>query len=138
MLTPDQITFLERQRVARLATVDERGRPHVVPVCYALLDGVIYTPIDEKPKRAGTLRRVRNILAEPRVCLVVDHYEEDWGRLAWLQVHGRAALVEGPDERRRAIAALRQRYEQYRTMRLESRELIGLTPGRVRSWRATP
>jgi PPOX class probable F420-dependent enzyme len=138
MLTPDQITFLKRQRVARLATVDERGRPHVVPVCYALLDGVIYTPIDEKPKRAGTLRRVRNILAEPHVCLVVDHYEEDWSRLAWLQVHGRATLVDDPDERRRAIAALRQRYEQYRTMRLESRELIGLTPSRVGSWRATP
>ena len=138
MLNPDQVTFLQSQRVARLATVDAGGRPHAVPVCYALLEGLIYTPIDEKPKRAGTLRRVKNILAEPRVCLVVDHYEEDWSRLAWLQVHGRATLVESPDERRRAISALRRRYAQYRSMDLESRQLIGVTPERARSWRATP
>ena len=138
MLTADQVTFLEAHRVGRLATVDAGGRPYAVPICYALLDGLIYTPIDEKPKRAGTLRRVKNILAEPRVCLVVDHYEEDWSRLAWLQLHGRATLVEDPDERRRATSALRHRYEQYRAMNLESRELIGITPQRARGWSAAP
>jgi PPOX class probable F420-dependent enzyme len=136
MLTPDQITFLERQRVARLATVDARGRPHVLPVCYALTGGALYTPVDEKPKRGGELRRVRNIRAEPHVCLVVDHYEEDWTRLGWLQVRGIASLVADDAERQRALVALRARYPQYVTMDLEARPLIRITPERIVGWSA--
>ena len=138
-MTPEQAAFLDRQRVARLATVDEAGRPHALPVCFAALEGVLYTPIDEKPKRGDptTLRRVRNILANPSVCLVADHYEEDWTRLAWLQVRGSAALVEDARERTRAFAALRERYPQYRTMDLESRPLIRITPRQVVGWAAT-
>ena len=139
-VTPEQIAFLEAQRVARLATVDEEGRPHALPICFAVLDGALYTPIDEKPKRGDprSLRRVRNILAHPDVCLVADHYEEDWARLAWLQVRGSAALVDDPDERARALAALRARYPQYRPMDLESRPLIKISPSRVIAWTATP
>ena len=139
-MTPEQTAFLEAQRVARLATVDEDGRPHALPVCFSELDGALYTPIDEKPKRGDplTLRRVRNILAHPEVCLVADHYEEDWSRLAWLQVRGTATLVSDPDERARALARLRDRYPQYRAMDLESRPLIRITPDRVVSWSATP
>ena len=139
-MTPEQMAFLEAQRVARLATVDETGRPHVLPVCFAALDGALYTPIDEKPKRGDprALRRVRNILARPWVCLVADHYEDDWTRLAWLQVRGPAALVEDPAERARAFARLRDRYPQYRAMDLESRPLIRITPDRATSWSATP
>ena len=137
MLTPEQTAFLEHQRVARLATVDESGQPHAVPVCYALLDGVIYTPIDEKPKRGGRLRRVRNILAEPRVCLVVDHYEEDWSRLIWLQVRGFASVVDDIAERTGAIEALRARYPQYAAMDLESRPLIRVDPRHVVGWSST-
>ena len=138
-MTPEQIAFLERQRVARLATVDEQGRPHALPVCFAVLDGALYTPIDEKPKRGDprALRRVRNILARPEVCLVADHYDEDWTRLAWLQVRGKAALVDDPDERARALAALRARYQQYRPMDLESRPLIKIAPERIVAWAAT-
>lgn len=138
-MAPDQIAFLAGRRVARLATVDEAGRPHALPVCFAYLDGAVYTPIDEKPKRGdpAELRRVRNILARPDVCLVADHYEEDWARLAWLQVRGRAALVTDADERARAFAALRERYPQYRTMELEARPLIRITPGRVVGWAAS-
>ncbi|MGE3272409.1 MAG: GNAT family N-acetyltransferase, partial [Chloroflexota bacterium] len=109
-ISPEQAAFLERQRSGRLATVDPQGRPHAVPICYALLDGILYTPIDEKPKTGDPreLRRIRNILANPNVCLVVDHYEdEDWTRLAWLQVRGQASLAEDPAERERALAALR-------------------------------
>ncbi|MBA2449186.1 MAG: TIGR03668 family PPOX class F420-dependent oxidoreductase [Chloroflexi bacterium] len=137
-MTPEQSAFLRGPRVARLATVDEAGRPHVLPVCFAEVDGVLYTPIDEKPKRGDplSLRRVRNILARPGVCLVVDHYEEDWTRLAWLQVRGTAALVDDPAERARALAELRERYPQYRPMDLESRPLIRITPERVVSWAA--
>src|SRR6187399_1142880 len=122
-LTPEHTAFLTRQRSGRLATVDPAGQPHAVPICYALLNGLIYTPIDEKPKRGDPreLRRIRNILANPKVCLVVDHYEdEDWSRLQWLQVRGEASLVEDDDERARALAALRARYCQYRAMALET------------------
>ncbi|MCC7372189.1 MAG: TIGR03668 family PPOX class F420-dependent oxidoreductase [Chloroflexi bacterium] len=132
-----QAAFLERQRAGRFATVDPNGQPHAVPICYALLDGVIYTPIDEKPKSGDPrdLRRVRNILANPRVCLVVDHYEdEDWTRLAWLQVRGVAGLVEDADERTRALAALRVRYRQYRAMALEELPLLRIAPTRLVGW----
>jgi PPOX class probable F420-dependent enzyme len=135
-LTPQQIDFVERRRVAYLATVGATGQPHVVPVCFAVVAGAVYTPIDEKPKRvdASSLRRVRNILVRPEVCLVWDHYDEDWSRLAWLQVRGEAALVEGGDERAAAFAALRWRYPQYRAMDLESRPLIRIAPVSVRAW----
>lgn len=138
VITPEQRAFLEQQRIARLATVDERGRPHVLPVCFALLGAVLYTPIDEKPKRAGSgsLRRVRNITANPNVCLVIDVYDEDWTQLAWLQVRGRASLVTVEQERSAALLALRERYTQYRTMDLETRLLIGITPERLVGWTA--
>jgi PPOX class probable F420-dependent enzyme len=137
-MTPSERLFLETARVGHLATVDRLGRPHVVPVCYALLDGALYTPLDEKPKRSdpGELRRVRNIAANPAVCLTVDRYDEDWARLAWLQVRGRAGLVEAPAERERAIAALRARYPQYKSMALESRPLIRIDPTRLVAWSA--
>jgi PPOX class probable F420-dependent enzyme len=136
-LTAAQLVFLEQQRSGRLATVDPAGQPHAVPICYVLLDGIVYTPIDEKPKRGDPrqLRRIRNILANPRVCLVVDHYEdEDWSRLAWLQVRGVASLVEGDAERATALAALRARYRQYRAMALEELPLLRITPTRVVGW----
>jgi PPOX class probable F420-dependent enzyme len=138
VLTSEQIAFLNHQRVGHLATVSEDGQPHAVPICYTLLDGLLYTPIDEKPKRGdpASLRRLRNIAANPRVCLTVDHYEEDWSRLAWLQVRGVASLVEGAEERARAISALRGRYAQYREMDLESRPVVRITPRRVVGWGA--
>ena len=138
MLTAEQQRFMEEQRVAHLATVDERGRPHVVPLCYALHEGRIYTPVDEKPKRSPDrpLRRIRNIVAHPEVCLVVDRYEEDWSRLAWLQVRGTAALVTDADERTQALAVLRARYAQYHSMDLESRPLIRITPEQIVGWSA--
>ena len=138
-LTPEQRAFLGRQRVGRFATVDPQGRPHAVPICYVELDGLLYTPIDEKPKTGDPreLRRIRNLLANPNVCLVVDHFEEDWSRLAWLQVRGTAALVEDGGERARAHAALRARYPQYRAMALEVLPLIRVTPTRLVGWSAS-
>jgi PPOX class probable F420-dependent enzyme len=140
VLTVSQREFLNHQRVARLATLGNEGYPEAVPICFACVEGVIYTPIDEKPKSVppASLRRVRNILARPEVCVVWDHYEEDWKRLAWLQVTGRASLVEDRDERARALNALRGRYPQYREMDLESRPLIKITPVGVRSWSGAP
>lgn len=138
-LTAAQADYLEGHRVARLATVGEDGQPHVVPCCFALVGGVVYTPLDAKPKRVPVerLRRVRDLRANAAVCLTVDDYDEDWRRLRWLQVRGDAALtLPGAEEdtHGRAIAALRVRYPQYREMPLEELPLIRITPRRVVEW----
>lgn len=139
ILSPEQIRFLESQRVARLATVDDAGGPHVVPVCFAMVGGMIYTPIDEKPKRveAAALRRVLNITARPTVCFLCDRYDEDWAQLAWVQVHGNASMVTDDAERSEAMRALRDRYPQYVPMDLESSPLIRIAPSRVVAWAAS-
>src|SRR5262245_39687348 len=91
-LTEDEIAFVQRQRVARLATADADGRPYVVPVCYAFDGARFYSPLDEKPKRvaATQLKRVRNIEARPEVSLVIDRYDDDWSQLAYLQIAAHA------------------------------------------------
>jgi len=135
--TEAQTAFVAAARAGHLATVDPERRPHVLPVCFALVDGRIYSPLDEKPKRVGAerLRRVRNIQENRSVCLVVDRFREDWGQLAWVQVRGQARLVEpGESDHAAAVAALRERYPQYRAMRLEERPLIRIDPLRVVSW----
>lgn len=142
MFSAAERAALAASRVGRLATADAEGRPHVVPVCYALArwDGGpvrLVTPIDEKPKTAGPaeLRRIRDIRANPRVAVVIDEYDEDWDRLWWVQVRGTAVVLDpgavGHDE---AVAALRDRYDQYAAHDLESRPVIAIAPGSVRSW----
>jgi PPOX class probable F420-dependent enzyme len=98
-------------RVARLATVSPDGSPHVVPVCFALDGSRLYTAIDQKPKRTRNLRRLRNIEVNPRVEVLIDHYEEDWSRLTWLRLRGRAYVV---DQSERALELLCFKYPQYR------------------------
>ena len=139
VLSPHQVAFLHEQRVARLATVDGASAPHVVPICFAYADAMIYSVVDEKPKRVSgaDLRRIRNIIAQPQVCFLVDRYDEDWSRLAWLQIRGQASLVIEEDERARALALLRGRYPQYAEMKLESSPLIRIVPSRVVEWAAT-
>jgi PPOX class probable F420-dependent enzyme len=129
--------FLARQRVAHLATADAHGAPHVVPVCFVVLEATLYIAIDEKPKRGDgrSLRRLRNIASNPQVALVADEYDDrDWSRLGFVLVHARARLVEAAAERRRAIAALRGKYPQYVAMALEDRPLIAADVQRVTAW----
>ena len=134
MLAASELQFIQHQRVAHLATADAAGRPHVIPVCFACLDGRIYIAIDEKPKRSLRLKRLRNIEENPQVSLVFDRYDEDWSRLGWVMVHGRAAIIDGGQEHELAVAALRERYEQYRSMTLEGRPVISVRVERVSSW----
>jgi coenzyme F420-0:L-glutamate ligase/coenzyme F420-1:gamma-L-glutamate ligase len=137
-LTEAEVAFVHEQRVARLATADAEGHPHVVPVCYAFDGGRYYTPLDEKPKRVDAMRlkRVRNIQARPEVALVVDRYDDDWSRLAYVQISGRAELLPpGAEGHVAAAELLRERYPQYRTMALEQSRIIALTPSSVVSWR---
>jgi PPOX class probable F420-dependent enzyme len=140
-LSEAETLFVQRQRVARLATADAEGRPYVVPNCYAFDGARFYTPLDEKPKRvaAAQLKRVRNIEARPEVSLVIDRYDDDWSQLAYLQVAAHAELLAPGDEgHTTAVVLLRERYPQYRTMALEQSQIIALTPTSVVSWRVEP
>ena len=127
ILTAAERAFLDAARTATLATIDSSGRPRLVPICFVLaahdgVEPVLFTPLDEKPKRTDDpreLARVRDILARPDVAVLVDRWSEDWTELAWLRAVGRARLLEagagaGAVERDLAIDALRGKYPQYR------------------------
>jgi PPOX class probable F420-dependent enzyme len=128
---------LDAARVARLATVDDRQSPHLVPVCFALVANVFYSAIDRKPKRVAAkhLARLKNIEKTPQVALLVDHYEEDWSLLWFVLVRGEAALVSAPAERKRALRSLRAKYPQYRgEMLQEDAPLLCIIPERITAW----
>ena len=172
-LSREQIQRLSGAPVGRLSTASKAGAPHVIPVCFALDSGddgaAIYIVLDGKPKRVALtrLRRVRNILENPQVALVVDHYEADWTRLWYTLVTGAAELLadeedlgqdqaqedgayilaahSGPaaehrpnDERSHAIRLLREKYPQYREMDIDENPVIKITPRRVVAWSYTP
>lgn len=102
-------------RVARLATVDEYGRPHLVPVVFAVDRETIYSAVDHKPKRTTRLRRLENVTANPAVAMLADHYEEDWDALWWVRADGSGRVVEpGSDDARHAVRLLQDRYPQHR------------------------
>jgi len=129
--------FLDRQRLGHLATADASGAPHVIPICFALIDETLYVAIDEKPKMGDPLklRRLRNIAEAPRVAIVVDVYDDqDWSRLGFVLVRGIARVLTGGAEHARAVAALRAKYAQYRAMALEDRPMIAADIERVTTW----
>ena len=97
--------------VARLATVDPSGAPHLVPMVFAVVGDVVFSAVDGKPKRSRALRRLANIAVNPRVSLLADHYEDDWSRLWWVRADGVARVA---DESPAGLAALVARYPQYR------------------------
>lgn len=142
--TKAELDFVQGQRAGRLATVDPSGAPTVVPICFAVLQTdtgpQIVSVLDEKPKRVPVreLARVRNILAQPRVSLVADHYSEDWTALAFVRLDGEADLVEpGEPLHEPALSALRAKYAQYETMALEERPVIVIRDLTARSWRGS-
>ena len=130
------VEFVRDARVGRLATSSADADPHVIPCVYVLLDGLIYSVVDEKPKSGRRLQRLRNIDASGKAALVVDHYEEDWSKLVFVQIRGRASVI-GPDDRRYtpALDALRVKYPQYREMALEESEMVMLEAERWVAWR---
>ena len=135
-LEPAVRRFLEGARVGRLATVDAAGRPSVVPICFALQGARLFTPIDAKPKRSDwrRLQRVRNVLAQPAVAVVVDRWAEDWARLGWVHLRGQAALVERGPLHAEGLALLRAKYAQYLAMALEERALIVVALSAATHW----
>jgi PPOX class probable F420-dependent enzyme len=116
-------------RIGRLATVTPTGRPHIVPVCFALSGGRIFTAVDAKPKVTTELARLENVRATGRASLLVDHYEEDWSELWWVRVDGVATVIRSEA----AVDALAEKYEQYRVDR-PAGPVIAIAPERWRSW----
>lgn len=136
--TDEQLAFIQSQRVGRLATADRAGEPHVIPVCYACDGRSIFIALDAKPKRVAPqkLRRVRNLLENPLVALVVDRYSDDWSELAYVLIRGSAELLSGGGEQLHAIALLRERYVQYQTMPIQEQPVIAIRPSSIAAWGA--
>ena len=136
MLAEKHQRFLEAKRVACFATVGADGQPHVIPVCYALIESTAFFTIDEKPKKqSGTpLKRLQNLIENPKAALVVDHYEEDWSRLGWVMLQGQADILTAGEEHDLAQSRLRERYPQLKAMRIETLPVVALRIGHVASW----
>ena len=140
-LSDPERRFLIAQRRVVLVTIASDGRPRPVPICFVLAPDapVLFTPLDDKPKRTDdplALARVRDITADPRVTILADRWDEDWAHLAWLRAEGRASLLDRGAEHAVAVAALRATYAQYATHALDARPLIRVELGRVTTWGA--
>jgi PPOX class probable F420-dependent enzyme len=105
---------VQGERVARLATIDPDGRPHIVPIVFALDGETLYSAVDGKRKRSRRLRRVENARERPNVTVLIDHYEDAWDQLWWVRLRGRARVLDAGDEAERALQLLAAKYEQYR------------------------
>ena len=135
MIDRDRRAFLDHVRVGHLATADATGAPHLVPVCFAVDANNLYVTVDEKPKRQDRpLKRVRNILENPRAVFIADRWDEDWRRLGWVMLRGRAEILDGGAEHDCAQALLVARYPQYRAMNLADLPVIALRIARAASW----
>lgn len=130
--------FLSTARVASLASVDEAGAPHSVPICFWFEEARFYFVIDLKPKRRSGmgLKRMRNIAKDPRVALLISHYEDQWSSLAYALIRGVARVVEDPNEYLLALRNLRDKYPQYRSMALvpEHNPIVRIEASRVHVW----
>jgi PPOX class probable F420-dependent enzyme len=136
MLSAGERNFIDTRRVAHLATADGEAVPHVVPVCFGLLGDVLYITIDQKPKRerARPLKRLSNIAQNPQAAIVFDRYDEDWHRLAWVMLRGRAEILKEGGEHDRAQALLKSRYRQLEAMQIEDLPVIAIRVERATSW----
>ncbi|MGH3261367.1 MAG: TIGR03668 family PPOX class F420-dependent oxidoreductase [Trebonia sp.] len=120
-------------RVARLATTGGDGQPHLVPVTFAVDGDLIYTAVDHKPKKSTNLRRLRNIRDNPRVALLVDHYEDDWDKLWWVRIDGWASVVDDKNGLQDPLDVLCSKYEQYQRQR-PAGPVVVIQVDRWKSW----
>lgn len=136
--SPQVQSFVRRHRVARLATVDAAGQPLVLPICYVVEGEMLYSPTDAKPKRVPVqrLKRLQNIRQHPQVALVIDDYSEDWSQLSYVLLQGQAQIITDGPAFEQAIAALREKYVQYRSMPIQDNPMIAVRLTRVVSWGA--
>ena len=129
-------TFIRAARVAHLATADAGGQPLVIPICFAFDGKEFFSPIDEKPKRLSPerLKRLRNIRENSQASLVIDRWDEDWRKLAYILVSGRAKILLTGQKHRRAVSLLRKKYRQYRSMAIDQRPMIVIRRLDVKVW----
>ena len=120
-------------RVAHLASADAAGKPHLVPISFAVEGDTLYFAVDAKPKRTTDLKRLRNIEANPKVSVLIDHYEEDWSRLWWVRVDGTARIISDHAEVNRATELLVGRYPQYRVTR-PAGPVVAISIDRISGW----
>jgi PPOX class probable F420-dependent enzyme len=137
-LTPRASRLVRAARIAHLATTDAMGQPHVVPICFVVYGKEFYSPIDEKPKQVAPqrLKRLRNVAENPLVSLVIDRYDENWQRLAYVLITGTAKVITQGPRYRNAVHLLRLKYRQYRSMAIDERPMIVIRPRRVICWGA--
>jgi PPOX class probable F420-dependent enzyme len=133
-LTKQGLALARSARVAHLATADKAARPHVIPLCFAFDGKQFYSPIDEKPKRTTKLKRLKNIAENPRVALVIDRYDEDWRKLGYVLLFGKARVLSSGKTHRRAVKLLRIKYRQYRSMAIDKLPMILIEPQRITQW----
>jgi PPOX class probable F420-dependent enzyme len=122
--------------VARLATVGADGRPHIVPICFALDEQTLYFTVDSKPKQSTNLKRLRNIAANPAISVLVDHYEADWDKLWWVRLDGVARVVADDGEVKKALRLLAARYSQYRAT-TPAGPVVAVAVAGMTGWSAT-
>ena len=128
--------FIRAGRVAHLATADAKRQPLVIPICFVFDGQAFFSPIDEKPKRLAPqrLKRLRNIEQNPHVSLVIDRYDEDWKKLAYVLITGHASILLTGQKHRKAVSLLRRKYRQYHSMALEERPMIVIRPLGIKAW----
>ena len=135
MAESDAVAMFAESPVAMLATVGPGGAPHLVPVVFAVHDEVVYTAVDAKRKTTHRLRRLANIEGNPRVSLLVDHYDEDWTQLWWVRADGVAAIHYSGEEMAAGYALLRRKYVQYQRLALDG-PVVTVDVQRWASWQA--
>lgn len=135
----DAYSFVVSQRIARLATTDIFGQPHLIPVCFIYTNELFFSAIDQKPKNVlpMQLKRIRNISQNPRVALLFDRYQEHWDQLAYVMVQGTARIIETKPEKNHLLELFRRKYHQYTSMDLNQAPLIEITPRKFLEWGAT-
>mgnify|MGYP006177134201 CR=1 FL=1 len=135
----DAYSFVVSQRIARLATTDIFGQPHLIPVCFIYTNGLFFSVIDQKPKNvlAMQLKRIRNISKNPKVALLFDRYREQWDELAYVMVQGTAKIIETETEKNHLLEFFGRKYHQYTSMDLKQAPLIEITPRKFLEWGAT-
>ena len=135
-LAKEHLAFIRAARLAHLATAGADGQPHVVPICFVFDGKDFYSPIDEKPKRTSPakLKRVTNIQANAQTALVIDRYSENWKRLAYILIRGKAKIVHRGTAHAEAVHRLRRKYPQYRQMAIHTRPMIQIMPTKWSFW----
>ena len=134
----DLAILLQPYRHGHLATADASAAPHLIPICFAVEGGVIYSAIDHKPTRMTgyRMKRVRNMLENPQIAFIVDHYEEDWQQLSYVMVRGLASILETGSERQRALTLLEAKYPQYQERHLAQGTglVVKIVPKTINHW----